>query len=65
MDGLGGGLWELRVGSHKEGKLVKMNKRLLGVPFRESADHRHITSNAASSIEAIMKQIAAKWPGGG
>ncbi len=60
----GGGLWELHIESDKQGKLVKVNKRLLGVPFRESDDRRHITSNAAPSIDAITKQIAVTWPDG-
>jgi hypothetical protein len=58
----GGALWELHVELDKELKTVRVNKRLHGVAFRQSVDRRRITSNAAPSIDAITKQIAAKWP---
>ncbi len=60
----GGALWELHVELDKQLKPVQVNKRLHGVAFRESGDHRRITSNAAPSIDAIVKQIGAKWPNG-
>jgi len=60
----GGGLWELHVELDKQLKQVEVDKRLCGVAFRQSNDHRHITFNAASSIDAITRQIAARWPGG-
>jgi hypothetical protein len=58
----GGGFWELHVELDKELKPIEVNKRLLGVAFRQSGDHKRITSNGASSIDAIAQQIAAKWP---
>lgn len=58
----GGGLWELHVELDAKLKPVEVNKRLHGVAFRESGDHRRITSNATPSINDITKQIAAKWP---
>ena len=60
----GGGLWELHVELDQQLKPVQLNKRLHGVAFRQSGDHRHITSNAATSIAAIRKQVAATWPDG-
>jgi hypothetical protein len=60
----GGGLWELHVELDKQLKPVDVNKRLHGVAFRQSGDRRRITSNAAPSIDAITKQITAKWPDG-
>jgi len=57
----GGGLWELHVELDKQLKPVQLYKRLHGVAFRQSGDHRHITSNAAPSIDAITKQVAAEW----
>jgi hypothetical protein len=38
----GGGLWELRVEVDEKLKPVKINKRLHGVAFRQSEDHRRI-----------------------
>ena len=61
----GGALWELHVELDKLLKPVKLNKRLHGVAFRQSSDHRRITSNAATSIDAMAKRIAARWPDGG
>lgn len=58
----GGGLWELHVELDKQLKPVNVNKRLQGVSFRQSGDHKRITPNAAASIDAIKKQIAANWP---
>lgn len=58
----GGALWELHVELDKRLNPFKVNKRLHGVAFRESADHRRIISNAAPSIGKMMDQIAAKWP---
>jgi Tetratricopeptide repeat len=58
----GGALWELHVELDEDLKTVNVNKRLHGVAFRESEDRKHITSNAAPSIDAIVNQIAAKWP---
>ncbi len=60
----GGALWELHVELDQKLKPVQVSKRLHGVAFRQSADHRRITSNAAPSIEAITKQIAERWPEG-
>jgi hypothetical protein len=60
----GGGLWELHVELDELLKPVQVKKRLHGVAFRQSGDHRRLTSNAAPSIEAITKQIAANWPDG-
>jgi hypothetical protein len=60
----GGGLWELHVELDKQLKPVQVNKRLYGVAFRQSGDHRRITSNAAPSIDVITQEIAAKWPDG-
>ena len=57
----GGGLWELHVELDKQLKPVNVNKRLHGVTFRQSVDHKRITSNATPSIDTIKEQIAAKW----
>jgi hypothetical protein len=53
----GGGLWELHVELDKELKPVEVNKRLHGVAFRQSDDHRRITSNAGcgNSSSRLMK----------
>ena len=58
----GGALWELHVELDEDLKTVNVNEQLHGVAFRESEDRKHITSNAAPSIDAIVNQIAAKWP---
>jgi hypothetical protein len=58
----GGGLWELHVELDKELKPVDVKKRLHGVAFRESDDHRRITSNAEASIDAVKEEISANWP---
>jgi hypothetical protein len=58
----GGALWELHVELDEEEKVVSVNKKLHGVAFRQSEDHSLIVSNAAPSIEALEKAIAAEWP---
>lgn len=60
----GGSLWELHVELDKDKKPVKVNTRLYGVAFRQSEDHLRITSNGPSAIDAVVKQIQAKWPEG-
>jgi hypothetical protein len=57
-------LWELHVELDEEKKVVKVNKKLHGVAFRQSADHRLIVSNAEPSIQNLTEEIAAKWPEG-
>ena len=59
----GGALWELHVELDEENKVVRVNKKLHGVAFRQSDDHRLVVSNAAPSIE-VADAIAAKWPDG-
>jgi hypothetical protein len=46
----GGGLWELHVELDGSLKVVEVNKRLCGVAFRQSADHRKVTCNGSPSI---------------
>jgi hypothetical protein len=58
----GGALWELYAELDANLKVVSINKRLDGVAFRQSADHKRVTSNAAPSIEALVKKIKEKWP---
>jgi hypothetical protein len=58
----GGALWELHVELGPRDKVVKVNKRLHGVAFRQSGDHRLITCNAAPSIDVLVEKIRAKWP---
>jgi histidyl-tRNA synthetase len=58
----GGALWQLYVELDHGGKTVRIGKELRGVPFRQSADHRLITSNGLSSIEGLKQEIANKWP---
>ena len=58
----GGALWQLHIELDHAGKTVRIGKELRGVPFRQSADHRRITSNGKSSIEELRKDIANKWP---
>jgi hypothetical protein len=43
-------------------KTVKVNKRLHGVAFRQSEDHKRVTSNAATLIDAMANKIAEEWP---
>jgi hypothetical protein len=43
---------------------VSVNKKLHSVAFRQSDDHRLIVSNAAPSIENLIKEIAVNWPDG-
>jgi histidyl-tRNA synthetase len=58
----GGALWQLYIELDHGGKTVRIGKELRGVPFRQSADHRLITSNGLSSIEVLKQEIANKWP---
>jgi hypothetical protein len=58
----GGGLWELHVELDEKLMVIEVNKRLCGVAFRQSGNHRRITSNAQPSIDAIKAQLVAKWP---
>lgn len=58
----GGALWELHVELDDQNKVVKVNKKLHGIAFRQSPDHTVIFFNAAPSIESITAKILAKWP---
>jgi hypothetical protein len=58
----GGALWELHVELDKDSKPIEVKKRLYGVAFRQSEDHTRITSNATTSVDAMIERIAAKWP---
>ncbi len=58
----GGALWELHVELDESLKTVKVNKRLHGVAFRQSDDNKRVTSNAAPSIEVMVKKIVEAWP---
>ena len=60
----GSALWELHVELDEEKKVVNVNKKLHGVAFRQSGDHRLIVSNAEPSIEKLAEAIGAKWPNG-
>ena len=53
---------ELHVELDEQNKVVKVNKKLHGIAFRRSPDHRVIFFNAAPSIDSITTKIAAKWP---
>jgi hypothetical protein len=59
---LSGCLRKLPFGPPK--KVVSVNKKLHSVAFRQSDDHCLIVSNAAPSIENLIKEIAVKWPDG-
>jgi hypothetical protein len=58
----GGALWELHVELDEAFKPAAVNKRLHGVAFRESPDRKRVTSNGSPSVEAIIKEVEAKWP---
>ena len=59
----GGALWELHVELDKDLVVVKVNKKLHGVAFRESGDRKRVTANAAPVIEAFVKdKILSAWP---
>jgi hypothetical protein len=59
----GGALWELHVELDKDVAVVKVNKKLHGVAFRQSGDRKRVTANAASVIEAFVKdKILTTWP---
>jgi hypothetical protein len=58
----GGALGELFVELDANLKTVKVNKRLHGVAFRQSNDHKSITSNAKPSIAAMIEKIREAWP---
>jgi hypothetical protein len=58
----GGGLWELHVELDGQ-KVVRVNKKLHGIAFRQSKDHRLIVSNGRASIENLIRAIKQKWPG--
>jgi hypothetical protein len=59
----GGALWELHVELDAHLKpVMPVNKRLRGVAFRQSADHKKVTSNDTASINAMIERIEQKWP---
>jgi hypothetical protein len=59
----GGALWELHVELDKALAVVKVNKKLRGVAFRQSGDKKRVTANAASLIDALVKNTILKtWP---
>ena len=58
----GGALWELHVELDAHLKTVKVSKRLKGVAFRQSGDHKRITSNSTPQIDTIIAKIQQKWP---
>jgi histidyl-tRNA synthetase len=58
----GGALWQLHIEIDHAGQIVRIGKELRGVPFRQSADHRVITSNDLPSVEGLKKEIANRWP---
>jgi hypothetical protein len=58
----GGALWELHVELDEQKSVVKVNKKLHGIAFRQSPDHTVIFFNAGPSIERITAKIEAKWP---
>jgi threonyl-tRNA synthetase len=57
----GGALWELHVELDGE-RVTNVNKKLHGVAFRQSDDHRFVVSNGPSAIESLVSSIKAKWP---
>jgi hypothetical protein len=58
----GGALWELHIELDANLKAVNVNKRLHGVAFRQSGDHKRVTSNAKPSIAAMIEKIRDAWP---
>ena len=59
----GGALWELHVELDKSLAVVKVNKKLHGIAFRQSGDKKRVTANAASLIDALVKdKIPKTWP---
>ncbi len=56
----GGGLWELQVEVDRALKPVEIQKRLIGVAFRQSEDRQRITSNGAASIDQIKQRVEIK-----
>jgi hypothetical protein len=59
----GGALWELHVEVTPTLAIIKVNKKLHGVAFRQSGDKTRVTSNAASIIEAfVQNKILTTWP---
>ena len=60
----GGALWELHVELDTQLKpVMPVKKRLRGVAFRQSGDHKKVTSNDTASVEAIIEKIRQQWPG--
>jgi hypothetical protein len=60
----GGALWELHVELDEEKNVVRVNKKLHGIVFRQSNDNRLVVSNAVPSIEKLAAAFSAKWPDG-
>jgi hypothetical protein len=59
----GGALWELHVELDKSLAVVKVNKKLHGIAFRQSGDKKRVTANAASLIDTLVKdKIPKTWP---
>jgi hypothetical protein len=51
----GGALWELHVELDKNLTVVKVNKKLHGVAFRQSGDRKRVTASAPALIDAFVK----------
>jgi hypothetical protein len=59
----GGALWELHIEVTPTLAVVKVNKKLHGVAFRQSGDRQRVTANATPLIDALVKnQILKSWP---
>jgi hypothetical protein len=59
----GGALWQLHFELDAAKKLVRpLGKKLLGVAFRQSEDHRLISCNGTPSIDNLVTEIAKQWP---
>lgn len=59
----GGALWELHVEVTSALAIVKTNKTLHGVAFRQSGDRLRVTANATPLIDALLKnKILTTWP---
>jgi hypothetical protein len=59
----GGALWELHVEVDKALTIVKVNKKLHGVAFRQSGDRKRVTANATPLIQGFVEnQIVKTWP---
>jgi hypothetical protein len=57
----GGALWKLDIELDGD-KAVGVQKKLDGVPFRQSPDNNLVICNGSPSIGTLVERVKKKWP---